>query len=157
MNAYEYKESTGLVKEIKVTIDKASDYSPNNIDEFLYNGAIVTQDVGSKIFFDFQALIENIKGPIYVKPKYHVVEEKTQNTNNYFVTDEYNYSGLPISFDLKDIKENLYIVEDISYGDEGDQPYYLMTNLAGNTIVRYVSDFAEKFERGNLILYTYKF
>ena len=154
---YTYDKSTGLVEKIEVSVDKANDYSPNSVDEFLYNGAIVTQRVGKDIFSNVSNLIANVNGPIYIKPTYHVVEEKFNEQTNYFVTDSYTYSDIPVSFNIKDVMEQLYIVEDISFGDEGHQPYYLMTNLIGNTIVRYISDFAEKFERGDMILYTFKF
>ena len=154
---YTYDKSTGLVRKIEVSIDRANDYSPNSVDEFLYNGAIVTQRVGKDMFSNISNLIANVNGPIYIKPNYHVVEEKFNEQTNYFVTNSCTYSDIPVSFNVKDVMEQLYIVEDISFGDEGHQPYYLMTNLIGNTIVRYISDFAEKFERGDMILYTFKF
>lgn len=157
MNMYTYDKSTGLVGKIEVSVDRANDYSPNNVDEFLYNGMIVTQRVGKDVFSNMSDLIANVNGPIYIKPNYHVVEEKFNEQTNYFVTNSCMYSDIPVSFNIKDVMEQLYVVEDISFGDERHQSYYLMTNLVGNTIVRYTYDFAEKFERGDMILYTFKF
>lgn len=157
MYMYKYNEKNGLIEKIDVSIDKANDYSPNAIDEFLYNGAIITKHIGQDIFSNLSDLIKTVKGPIYVKPKYHIVEEKSNQINNYFLTSDYDYAGLPISFNITDIAENLYSIEAISYGDRGQQPYYLMTNLNGNSMVRYITDFSEKMEYGDLILYTFKF
>ena len=157
---YTYDDSNATIKKLDVVIDRANNESINNVDEFLYNGAIITQKVGNSVFTSLDKLLERLnmtKSPIYIVPDYHVIEEKKQSENLYFVTDKCNYCDIPVSFKLEDVKDKLYIVEDISYQHEGKEPYYLLTNLQDQTLIRYISDFAEKFNKGDIILYTDKF
>jgi hypothetical protein len=151
---YEYDEKTALVEKIEVDLDKANDFSVNAVDEFVYNGAIITHKIGQNIFDSLDKLVSTIKKPIYVKPKYHIVEEQRGDMTNYFMTEDYNYASLPIVFDINIVKSNIYTVSDISYKNE---PYYLLTNLEGNTLTRFIRDFANKLEKGDIILYTNKF
>ena len=157
MYMYRYNEELSLIEIVDVLIDKANNDSVNYADEFILNGMVVTPQVNLTLFANLKDCMNSIRRPEYVKPTYHVVEEKTATGSNYFVTDKCTYADLPISFAIDEVKDNLYTVQDISHGEEGHPSYYLLVNFNGDSMVKYVSDFAPKFKKGELILYTTKF
>jgi heat shock protein HspQ len=152
-----YDETNSTIKTVEVLVDKANEDSVNYADEFILNGMIVTTQVNKSLFENLEDCLAAIKRPVYIKPNYHVVEEKKGTDTYYFVTDDCSYANLPIMFALEDVKDNLYIVQDISHGEAGHPAYYLLVNSNGNSMVKYVANFPTTFKKGDFILYTTTF
>ena len=154
---YAYDKTKATIDEFQMEVDKTSIYSVSPIDEFIYNGTVVTPLVNEKYFknhFELAKSVLDKSNPLYITPKY-IVESDTlkDKTNVYVVGEDCTYKGIPVSFYVKDIKDKLYFVQDISHQGEGKEPYYLLSNLEGDTKILYKHNFKNEFNLQDTLLF----
>lgn len=154
---YKYNKHNATIEKLDISIDKTSPYSVSPVDEFIYNGAIITPLINVEIFQELDILIKKLienNMPLYMQPDYLIEEDILKDGSNvYAVGNEFTWKNFPIKFNIKDVLSNLYIVESISYQGEGKEPYYLLSNLNGETKILYKRHFNMEFNLQDTLLF----